>query len=182
MDWFYKNICCCSSPRTNAQIIGYLHLVISLPVLCWTIFAKDSWDEDTDDESKRSASLLYGFQIIIPIITIILAIFVLIAVSNNNEPRFLLPWLIIKPFTVHIATGYAFYMGSIKNGKENEFATEIVLILKDVVISVIDLFCWLMILSYFFELSNDTTGNRTNPPSEQRATSTADQHASIKER
>jgi hypothetical protein len=36
---------------------------------------------------------------------------------------------------VHIATGYAFYMGSIKNGKENEFATEIVLILKDVVIS-----------------------------------------------
>jgi uncharacterized membrane protein len=104
--------------------------------MCYIYVIYDSQNFKFENlESKRSASLLYGFQIIIPIITIILAIFVLIAVSNNNEPRFLLPWLIIKPFTVHIATGYAFYMGSIKNGKENEFATEIVLILKDVVIS-----------------------------------------------
>jgi hypothetical protein len=104
--------------------------------MCYIYVLYDSQNFKFENlESKRSASLLYGFQIIIPIITIILAIFVLIAVSNNNEPRFLLPWLIIKPFTVHIATGYASYMASIKNGKENEFATEIVLIVKDVVIS-----------------------------------------------
>jgi hypothetical protein len=61
------------------------------------------------------------------IVSIIVAIFVLIAVSKNHERRLLLPWLIIKPFTGHTATGYMFYF-ALSDWIKNEIATGIVFV------------------------------------------------------